>query len=350
MLKGMGFLKNIFTVLIGSGLFFAASAANIQAPSFTERNVEKSDFFAKSIKSEKITEAWTYQFVFDNGTRAYINFATIIIPTSGKKIGCDISFYGFKGKNPNIGRQYPLERIWEFKDQNKISIKDEYVLEGLPGKGHRVFFSANKEDFGKFLLDVTFSSANKGKVPGDGNWKIGSAHYGAAILIPYGRVKGKIAFNSDTLEVKGYGYLEHTWQSGNPTDLAVRAFNLSEATRGAYAGRLALDEDGAPFGYIIEKKGDKSKILLPKEILENGKPYKGSKFPKAALQITWQNAEDTLTLDMSKPRQKFSMLENFDGWLAKKATKVMLGGEIFFWRGRTKSNEGYVYDWSITGF
>lgn len=350
MLKGMGFPKNIFTVLIGSGLFLAASAANIQAPSFTERNVEKSDFFAKSIKSEKITEAWTYQFVFDNGTRAYINFATIIIPTSGKKIGCDISFYGFKGKNPNIGRQYPLERIWEFKDQNKISIKDEYVLEGLPGKGHRVFFSANKEDFGKFLLDVTFSSANKGKVPGDGNWKIGSSHYGAAVLIPYGRVKGKIAFNSDTLEVKGYGYLEHTWQSGNPTDLAVRAFNLSEATRGAYAGRLALDEDGAPFGYIIEKKGDKSKILLPKEILENGKPYKGSKFPKAALQITWQNAEDTLTLDMSKPRQKFSMLENFDGWLAKKATKVMLGGEIFFWRGRTKSNEGYVYDWSITGF
>ena len=161
MMKGMGFLKNIFTILIGSGLFFAASAANIQAPSFTERNVEKSDFFAKSIKSEKITEAWTYQFVFDNGTRAYINFATIIIPTSGKKIGCDISFYGFKGKNPNIGRQYPLERIWEFKDQNKISIKDEYVLEGLPGKGHRVFFSANKEDFGKFLLDVTFSSAIK---------------------------------------------------------------------------------------------------------------------------------------------------------------------------------------------
>ena len=90
--------------------------------------------------------------------------------------------------------------------------------------------------------------------------------------------------------------------------------------------------------------------MLPKSILENGKPYKGSKFPKTALQITWQNAADTLTLDMSKPRQKFSMLENFDGWLAKKATKVMLGGEIFFWRGRSKAADGYIYDWSITGF
>ena len=83
----MGFLKNIFTVLIGSGLFFAASAANIQAPSFTERNVEKSDFFAKSIKSEKITEAWTYQFVFDNGTRAYIkSVATFRFMDSRAKI------------------------------------------------------------------------------------------------------------------------------------------------------------------------------------------------------------------------------------------------------------------------
>ena len=346
----MAFLKNIFSILTVSGMTFCAFASDVQAPSTNIRNVDKSDFFAKNLKSAKNTEAWTYQFVFDNGTRAYVNYATIVIPASGKKIGCDISFFNLKGKKSNIGRQYPLERIKEYKDQNKISIKDEYIMEGLPGKGHRVLFTANKEDFGKFLLDITFTSANKGKVSGDGKWKIGDGYYGAAVLIPYGRVKGKIAHNSDTLEVQGYGYLEHTWQSGNPTDLAERAFNVSEATRGAYAGRLALDEDGVPFGYLIEKKGDKSNVLLPKSILENGKPYKGSKFPKTALQITWQNAADTLTLDMSKPRQKFSMLENFDGWLAKKATKVMLGGEIFFWRGRSKAADGYIYDWSITGF
>ena len=333
----MAFLKNIFSILTVSGMTLCAFASDVQAPSTNIRNVDKSDFFAKNLKSAKNTEAWTYQFVFDNGTRAYVNYATIVIPASGKKIGCDISFFNLKGKKSNIGRQYPLERIKEYKDQNKISIKDEYIMEGLPGKGHRVLFTANKEDFGKFLLDITFTSANKGKVPGDGKWKIGDGYYGAAVLIPYGRVKGKIAHNSDTLEVQGYGYLEHTWQSGNPTDLAERAFNVSEATRGAYAGRLALDEDGVPFGYLIEKKGDKSNVLLPKSILENGKPYKGSKFPKTALQITWQNAADTLTLDMSKPRQKFSMLENFDGWLAKKATKVMLGGEIFFWSGRSKA-------------
>ena len=119
----MAFLKNIFSILTVSGMTLCAFASDVQAPSTNIRNVDKSDFFAKNLKSAKNTEAWTYQFVFDNGTRAYVNYATIVIPASGKKIGCDISFFNLKGKKSNIGRQYPLERIKEYKDQNKISIK-----------------------------------------------------------------------------------------------------------------------------------------------------------------------------------------------------------------------------------
>ena len=329
-------------------IFTVSAAAEIVPPQGSSHWANRSDFFAKNLQSEKATEAWTYQFIFDNGTRAYVNYATIIIPTSGKKIGCDIAITGLKGKNSNIGRQYPLERWKELKDQNKISIKEEYIMEGIPGKNHRVLFTANKDGFGKFLLDVTFTSAQKGKVPGNGNWKINGQTYGAAVLLPYGRVSGKIAHDGDTLEVKGYGYLEHTWQTGNATDLAVRAFNVSEASKGAYAGRIAIDKDGNPFGYFMQKNAEGTTILFPKNILAGEKNYDGEDFPKSAFKIIWQNSPDTLTLDMTKPKQKFSMLENFDGRFAKKATKLMLGGEIFFWRGRTKSN-GNIFDWNLTG-
>lgn len=342
---------NHFHVIVGFCILAisAAFAGKDEFPQPESRLTGASDFFAKVMKSEESTEAWTYQFVFDNGTRAYVNYASLLIPTSGKKMGCDISFIGLKGKNSNIGRQYPLERYKEYREQNKISIKEEYIMEGLPGKGHRVFFSANKDGFGKFLLDVTFTSAKRGKIPGNGKWKIDGKNYGVAVLIPHGRVKGKIAHDGDTVEIKGYGYLEHTWQSGNATDLAVRAFNVSEATRGSYAGRIAIAKNGTPFGYLLHQTETGSETLLPKEILENGKTYDGEKFPKSAVKITWNNSPDTLEIDMSKPKQKFSMLSNTDGWFAKKATKLMLGGEIFFWRGRSKSGDK-IFDWSITGF
>lgn len=340
-------LKFLLSIFILAGIA-SAESGRIELPQGNVRNAQKSDFLAKTMKSEKSTEAWTYMFVFDNGTKAFINYATLDIPTSGKKIGCDISFQNFKGKNHSVGRQYPLERYTEDKSKSRISIKEEYLMEGMPGKGHRVLFAANKN--GKFLLDVEFSSAAVAKIPGDGKWKVSGKDYGEAILVPYGRVSGKIAYNDDTLEVKGYGYLEHTWQTGSATDIAKRSFNFGEATRGAFAGRIGISPDGEPFGYIVQKTSDGSMVLFPREILENGKPYRGDAFPKAPLRITWRNSPDTLDIDMSKPRQKFSMLENFDGWFAKKAAKLMLGGEIFFWRGRSKNADGNVFDWTITGF
>lgn len=335
------------TIILCALAAFGLSLAEVKNPDAKPRDLWKSDFFAKALKSEKGTETWSYQFVFDNGTRAYVNYSLLVVPTSGKKIGCDISFQNFKGKNSSVGRQYPPERLVEDREKSRISIKEEYLMEGFPGKGHRVLFTADKN--GKFLLDLTFSSAKRGKVPGNGEWKVEGKSYGEAVLIPFGRVSGKIAHDADTVEVSGYGYLEHTWQSGNATDFAVRAFNFSETTRGAYAGRIAITENGEPFGYVIEKNSAGTRILLPKAILENGKPYDGEHFPKAPLQIVWQNSDDTLSLDFTKPKQKFSMLENFDGWIAKKAAKIMLGGDMQFWRGRSKNPDGLVFDWSITG-
>lgn len=338
--------KPVFFVLVLAGVAIA-EPESVKIPQGAIRSATASDFLAKTLKSRESTETWTYSFVFDNGTRAYVNYAFLDIPTSGKKLSCDIAFQNFKGKNYSVGRQYPPERYTEDKAKVRISIKEEYLMEGTPGKGHRTLFTANKN--GKFLLDLTFLSAQTSKVPGDGLWKVSGKSHGEVVLIPYGRVSGKIAYDSDTLEVKGYGYLEHTWQTGNATDIARRAFNVSEATRGAYAGRLGISPDGEPFGYLIHRTSEEVKVLFPKAILENGKPYSGKEFPSAAFQIVWKNSPDTLSIDMSKPRQKFSMLENFDGWLAKKAAKLMLGGEIFFWRGRSRSASGLVFDWSITG-
>jgi len=333
----------IFIFSFFAGFLNCVVAETVSQPTGTDRGVVQTDFFKHAAISDDFNEMWSYQFVFDNGTRAYVNYATLHIPGSGEKVGCDISFTNFKGKNQSVGRQYPPERLKEDKSKIRISVKEEYAMEGMPGKGHRVLFSANKN--GKFLLDVTFESAQAGKVPGNGIWKIGEEKHAEYILIPYGRVKGKIAFNSDTIEVSGYGYMEHTWQTTDATKLAERAFNFSSPSTKAFAGRLAVTSSGNPFGYVIHN----GKTLLPQTISENGRIYSGKEFPKGPLKILWANSSDALTIDMSHPKEKFSLLNNFDGWIVKKAAKLMMGGEIFFWRGRSKNPEGLIFDWSITG-
>ena len=53
-------------------------------------------------------------------------------------------------------------------------------------------------------------------------------------------------------------------------------------------------------------------------------------FPKGNVGITWRgNDAEPLTIGMGHPQQKFSILNNFDGWIAQKAIKLMMGGGVF---------------------
>ena len=151
----------IFSVLLA---FAAANvyAVDVSAPSGATRNLTANDFLPHQNSAKEFNETWSYQFVFDNGTRAFVNYSTLYVPASGKKVGCDLTFWNFKSKTHAVGRQYPPERLKVLKEKTSIDIKGEYAMEGKPGKGHRVYFTADKE--GKFFLDLTFESAEQGKV------------------------------------------------------------------------------------------------------------------------------------------------------------------------------------------
>ena len=141
-----------------------AFAGDVVAPQGAARNVSVDDFMPHSNSAKDFNETWSYQFVFDNGTRAFINYSTLHIPGAGKKVTCDMSFWNFKSKTYTVGRQYPPERLKADKAKASIDINGEYAMEHKPGKGHRVLFSADKG--GKFLVDVTFESAEVGNRQG----------------------------------------------------------------------------------------------------------------------------------------------------------------------------------------
>ena len=332
-------------------LFFAsfAFAGDVVAPQGSVRNVSVDDFMPHQNSAKEFNETWSYQFVFDNGTRAFVNYSTLYIPASGKKIGCDMSLWNFKGKTHTVGRQYPPERLKADKASATIDIKGEYKMEHKPGTGHRVYFTADKG--GKFLLDVTFESAETGKVTGNGIWKIGKESFGQYVHIPYGRVSGKIAYNEDTIAVKGYAYMDQTWQTVQATELAVRSINFSTNARSPlFAGRISLTEKGETFGYALHKDESGMTVATAKAIKDGDNNYNGKKFAKSDLSFEWNNESiPAFKFNVAKTLEKASLLDKVDGWIAKKAFKIAAGGEVLFYRGRSEGSHGKKIDWCITG-
>ena len=330
-------------------LLFIFYCLLISAPLFSlqAKTIQEKDFYPHKITTKTFNETWSYQFVFDNGTKAFVNITTLHLPTQGRKIGCDISFFNFKGKNYSVGRQYPEERLKAQKDRKRITVKDEYFLENLPGKGHRVYFSAHKN--GDFLLDLTFETAKKSVKPDNEIIKLEDETYSQILHIPYGRVSGVIAYNKDTIQVRGYGVFDQSYQSSQATDLAKRVISFSKnSSQNPFFAKIGIAHSGKPFGYGIFLEGETPRIRFIKKIEVDSKEYSGKNFPKGQMNFIFDDGF-SVSFSVAKTQQKFSLLDNFDGWFAQKGAKILMGGEPLFYRGHTKDKDGKFIDWSIMG-
>ena len=338
------FIKNSLLLLL---CLASLGISAVNNPVGEERKTNVADFFRHPQKGDKYNEMWSYVFVLDNGTKIYVNYTWMYLPTQGFKIGTDFSIWNFNGKSQSVGRQYPTDRFVEDKSTNSISINNgDYLMEKAPGTGHRVLFSANKN--GKKFLDVIFTSAVSGVVPGDGVFNVDGNKFGLYVHIPHGRIKGRVGIGEDTLEISGYGYMDHVWQNEKPVEMATRMLTLSMPQPKSFiAGRTGITKNGTPYGYSIHHEENISKIIYPVSVLENEKTYHPRYFPKN-LTIVWNEATTAPIKFEVKAQETFSILSNFDGYIEQKAVKLVLG-ELLYKRGRSQTEHGKL-DWTIAGF
>jgi hypothetical protein len=321
--------------------------AKVNNPVGEARKTNAADFFRHPQKSDKYNEMWSYVFVLDNGSKVYVNYTWMYVPTQGFKIGTDFSVWNFKGKSHSVGRQYSTDKFTEDKSTNTISInKGDYLMEKAPGIGHRVLFSANKN--GEKFLDLTFTSTVGGQVQGNGVFDVNGEKFGLFVHIPYGRVKGRLGIGKDTIEIQGYGYMDHAWQTEKPTEMSSRMVTLCMPSSKTFiAGRIGIAKDGTPFGYAIYNSGNVYKIVYANEVFEDEKQYNPKKFPKN-LKFTWNDATVSPIQFEAKQQETFSILANFDGFMERNVVKLALG-ELLYKRGRSTTELGKL-DWTIAGF
>lgn len=326
-------LQFLLIGLMGIQLAFS----KVIPPSGAERSVSSNDFHFHSSSGKNFNENWFYQFVFDNGTRAYVNFNRAKIPTKGLKTGVDITVKNFNGKNKQVGRQYPKERFMEDRTAHNLSIKSGkslFYMNGLPQKGHQVHFETDKD--GGYYLDITFQSAVPGLVVGDGTWKFdGSddAKYTHFIHTPYAKVTGKIALGKDTLVVSGYAYMDHIVSSAMATETISKSYLMSSA--GAHvAGRVGLvtkDYGRGHFGNMMVFRNNAFHLLTTEDL----------RIVKRNAEITASNWEE-FKFKHIKSHGCYSPLDNIEGAMSRLAAKAMLGGKIIACPGLAKSHLGTV--------
>lgn len=300
------------------------------------------DFFRHPQSGAKnYNESWDYVFVLDNGAKAYVSYTWMNVPGKGPQIGTQFSIWNFNGKSASVGRQYPTERFKEDRGKNTINIKDEYLMENSPGKGHRVLFTADKN--GKFFLDLKFTSADPTQIPNESVSNVSGQKHGLYVHIPYGRVEGRIGINNDTINVKGYGYMDHSWLTDVATNMIARSLLFTGPNKDRIAGRINISPKGEIFGYGISK----GTPIFPAQVLEGTSTYNPKKFP-GNLTITWKTEEIAPLKFEAKAQEKYSILANADGFIERQLIKSTMG-EIFYLRGRAQTEDWGRVDWVLSG-
>lgn len=304
--------------------------AGVQYPS-GEHAVGAGDFFRKNGG----IETWYYSLILDNGSKAYVSY------TMAKgKFYPEISLLGLSG-NYSQGREFEAKDVSENRGAMSI-LRDgktnRFQMRGLPGNGHHLSYLSDKDR--GVNLEVDFNSCQASAVP-NGTFGVNGQGYGQAILMSNCRFKGSLRVGSSTQSITGSAYMDHTWQSKAPEDLASQGMQFQTFGRGV-SGRVFVAQGGGLFGYAIEK----GHVIMPNKWTTAGTAVSKSKNPNGNLELGFSNGSGFSFT--RRDQQNYDPSVNAGGWLAQQAFKALVGS-IKIYRGANKSSDGDWLHYSILG-
>lgn len=211
-------MKRIIAVVLCLG----AVGFTAQPPSGGLRATGVQDLLLTKRSPAWYNEIWSWQFLFDNGMQATLNYTYAKFRFKDPVCGADYSLAGFKGRNFNVGREYPEDRFQQTASPFRMMVHPDMWASGLPPASHHVHFATAKNE--GFFVDLEFTQMVPGVAWGDGNWTAGDGDIAMTLPIPSARVKGRIAVGGDTIAVEGWAAMEHIRQTKLVTDILTQSY------------------------------------------------------------------------------------------------------------------------------
>lgn len=340
-------LKTLLKCLIlTTSLFFLhnASLAQISNPDGDITTVNPELFWPQTLEGSHFNEFWNYHFYFNNGVILHIvfnaaNFGSLKSPVTGVRV----SVHNLDDETHQLLREYSLDHLFLDKENEKFQLRREreIYIQGVPPESHRIRIYTTKDGV-TYDIDLNFENIQPGIKWGDGNFRIGREKIGIVTHIPYADVSGTVAVNENKAEVTGTGYMDHTYQDQTTTTLIDSGF------------RFTYHEDAQNWDlayFLLPNKSDRNKTIGYRVVNRNGNiELKGgyrinqivesSAFDKNIARIIElkRGNNQSFRLVRSEDHEKFSLLGEL-GWLARRAARTFLGGEVIDFRGEASLME-----------
>ncbi len=325
----------LFALFIGLNGTLLAQISN---PSGLIEPVEPEDIWAKTLEGNHYNEFWNYQFYLDDGMTVHItfsaaNFGTFKSPVSGAQI----SIYNFDGELYQASKEYPIGNLIQDRQNYRFQLQDdrEIYFQGQLPNEHRVKINTSKSGI-SYDIDLRLSNIHKGVKWGDGFFRIGNDRIGIITHIPFANVRGHVTVNDTRKDVRGTAYMDHTFQNQTTAKLVHSGYRFVHHSNKQNWDLLFFmlpkhTDDYSTIGYRLKKQDGQMEIMGIERI---ERMTEAEAFGEKIARIIDLRLEGSAPLRVSRTQdnQKFSVLGEL-GWLAKKAAKSFLGGEVINIRG-----------------
>ena len=338
------FLRALIIVLFacfGTSVSALASEDRVSTPSGDARVPTAADFGPHDAGGTGYSEAWSYQFFFDDGSEARFEMNRAKIGSVvGSVSGVYMALIGIGGDNHDVRKQYDYGDMRYDAGTGRLAIKEVAVVDGVLPAQHRIRFGSSKNGT-QYELDLRFSDIAPGVVWGDGVFGIGDEKIGLFIHIPRARVEGTITIDGVETVVRGTAFMDHSYQTDFAPKLAEAAYRVVQHEGSTAEGGVFIvphDADGAVVGYGFATSARTTSLRKPAgmQVMSEGK-VSGAPMPRQF--VVRYREGDPLIANRDGHDHTSNALAELKG-LQRRLARGFLGGEVITITARGTRNTG----------